>query len=474
MKKQLIRAARAAWLAAADFRRRRDRFKRYTYGDQWSDIVREGSRFCSEKEQISLSGKQPYTNNLIRQLVKTVVGRFRVLAETRGYYDKATREYDRQVRLPELDARLLEEFLISGMAVQRVGLSRGVENVNPRLFFINAVRDPCCRDMELVGQCHDMSLPEIYARFGHGDLGRVARLREIFRSQESCGAAMEIGLSDDADFFTPAPGKCRVIELWTLDSVSRLLCSDPENGEIGYRPVDDLDSLERENSLRRCDGRPEIEAVPDIQFVWNCRWLSASGCLLDSYPSPYPHGRHPYVLRLYPLTDGEIHPFVEDVIDQQRYINRLIVMIDKMMASAAKGVLLFPVDQLPEELEWQDVFDTWARSDGVIPITGRGSTLPQQVVTPTDGVGAYRLLELQMKLFDNISGVGDALQGRNIGGTAGAAVYDRQVENATIALGDLLETFASLIEERNLLCKRHTSEKHSPKSAPARKRVAGG
>lgn len=127
----------------------------------------------------------------------------------------------------------------------------------------------------------------------------------------------------------------------------------------------------------------------------------------------------------------------------------LIMMIDKMMASAAKGVLLFPVDQLPEDMKWEEVFDTWARSDGVIPITGRGTSLPQQVVTPTDGVGAYRLLELQMKLFDNISGVGDALQGRSIGGTAGAALYDRQVENATIAMGDLLETFASLIEERS-------------------------
>lgn len=31
---QLIYAARDAWLAARDFRRRRDRFKRYTYGDQ--------------------------------------------------------------------------------------------------------------------------------------------------------------------------------------------------------------------------------------------------------------------------------------------------------------------------------------------------------------------------------------------------------------------------------------------------------
>ncbi len=443
---RLIYAARDAWLAAGDFRRRRDRFKRYTYGDQWSDKICDGPWLRSEREQIYLSGKQPYTNNLIRQLVKTVVGRFRVLAESRGYYSRA----GSAPRMPELDARLLEEFLISGMAVQRIGLDGEVENVNPRLFFINAVKDPCCRDIELIGQCHDMSLPEVYARFGHGSLERISRLADIFRQSAARGAMpVDLGLSDDADFFTPAPGKCRVVEMWTLDAMSRLMCSEPDSGDICYRPIDELDSIHAENDRRIRNGLEPVEVVPDIQFVWNCRWYSPSGELLDSCRSPYAHGSHPYVLRLYPLTDGEIHPFVEDVIDQQRYINRLIMMIDKMMASAAKGVLLFPVDQLPEDMKWEEVFDTWARSDGVIPITGRGTSLPQQVVTPTDGVGAYRLLELQMKLFDNISGVGDALQGRSIGGTAGAALYDRQVENATIAMGDLLETFASLIEERS-------------------------
>lgn len=442
---KLLSAARDAWLSAADFRRRRDRFKRYTYGDQWSDPVGDGPWQRSEREQIYLSGKQPYTNNLIRQLVKTVVGRFRSMAASRGYY----RNVDDGLRLPELDARLLEEFLISGMAVQRVGRDGRVENVNPRLFFINAVKDPCCRDTELIGQCHDMSLPEVYARFGHGSMERICELREIFRYTACAGLPGEIGLSDDVGFYTAAPGKCRVIELWTLDADSRLMCTQPESGEVCYRPIEDYDGIRADNERRLTDGLAPVEVVPDIQFVWNCRWYSSSGYLLDSHRSDCQGGSHPFILRLYPLTDGEIHPFVEDVIDQQRYINRLIMMIDKMMASAAKGVLLFPMDQLPDDMKWEEVFETWARSDGVIPITGRGSSLPQQVVTPTDGIGAYRLLELQMKLFDNISGVGDALQGRNIGGTAGAALYDRQVENATIALGDLLETFASLIEERN-------------------------
>ena len=96
---RLIYAARDAWLAAGDFRRRRDRFKRYTYGDQWSDKICDGPWLRSEREQIYLSGKQPYTNNLIRQLVKTVVGRFRVLAESRGYYSRA----GSAPRMPELD-----------------------------------------------------------------------------------------------------------------------------------------------------------------------------------------------------------------------------------------------------------------------------------------------------------------------------------------------------------------------------------
>lgn len=456
---KLLNAARDAWLAGADFRRRRDRFKRYTYGDQWSDIVGDGPWRRSEREQIYLSGKQPYTNNLIRQLVKTVVGRFRALATRRGYYRK-----NGSPRLPELDARLLEEFLISGMAVQKVGRDGTVENVNPRLFFINAVKDPCCRDLELIGQCHDMSLPEVYARFGHGSMERIGELRRIFRQAAGAGLPDDIGLSDDVDFYIPSPGKCRVIELWTLDADSRLMCSQPDSGEVCYRPVADYDEIIADNQRRTAQGLQPVEAVPDIQFVWNCRWYSSTGYLLDSSRSDYPGGGHPYILRLYPLTDGEIHPFVEDVIDQQRYINRLIMMIDKMMASAAKGVLLFPMDQLPDDMKWEEVFETWARSDGVIPITGRGNSLPQQVVTPTDGIGAYRLLELQMKLFDNISGVGDALQGRNIGGTAGAALYDRQVENATIALGDLLETFASLIEERNMAqsCRTRNSDKPLP------------
>ena len=144
-----------------------------------------------------------------------------------------------------------------------------------------------------------------------------------------------------------------------------------------------------------------------------------------------------------------MHSFVEDVIDQQRYVNRLIVMIDHILSSTAKGVLLFPVEQLPKDSDWESVADAWARCDGVIPITGIGSQMPTQVVTTGANSGAYQLLSLQMDLFEKISGVSEALAGRQVSPATGVSLYESQIKNATIALADLLETFISLIKTRN-------------------------
>ncbi len=155
------------------------------------------------------------------------------------------------------------------------------------------------------------------------------------------------------------------------------------------------------------------------------------------------------MLRLYPLTDGEIHPFVEDVIDQQKYINRLVVMIDHIMASSAKGALLFPLDQLADNYSINDIARYWNRPDAVIPVSGKGVELPRQLVTQAADAGAYSLLSLQMKLFDRISGVGDSLLGRVASAGTGAELYNSQVENATLALADIFRTYEAFIAARD-------------------------
>ncbi len=422
----ILEAAYKAWSSASGLRTRRERYKNYTYGNQWCDAVRDQSgRYMTEERLLEASGVKPLSNNLIRQLVKTVVGRYRTeAAETRLYSDKAVADLAGRNSLSELDSRLLEEFLISGCAIQRIvderrweGYGVWVDNVDPRRFFVNQFSDPRGSDIELVGMLHDISFAELVNRFAGGSKDRAAYFRRLYQGTEPEGTfAMggELGSPTDAtDFFNPAvAGRCRVIEVWTFD------------------------------------GRESGEGA-DLEFVWHCRMLSPDGSVLHEYDSAFGHGGHPFAVKFYPLTDGEVHSFVEDVIDQQRYINRLIVMMDKMLTTSAKGVLLFPVDQKDESVSWDDITGVWARSDGVIPIKGTGAYLPQQVVTNTSNPGAYQLLQLQMKLFEDISGVGDALLGRSDGSARGAEMLSAQIRNATIALADIFETFTAFVTARN-------------------------
>ena len=122
MSKEIIRQAYEAWNSAADMRARRQRCKRYTYGDQWSDLVKDSKgRLRRESEIVAESGKIPLINNLIRQLVKTVVGRYRTMAAEDGVYKlPSIGNLATENALAELDSRLLEEFLISGTAIQRI------------------------------------------------------------------------------------------------------------------------------------------------------------------------------------------------------------------------------------------------------------------------------------------------------------------------------------------------------------------
>ena len=75
--------------------------------------------------------------------------------------------------------------------------------------------------------------------------------------------------------------------------------------------------------------------------------------------------------------------------------------------------------------------------------------MPSQVVTNTSSTGAYQLLQLQMKLFEDVSGVSEALLGKGLTGARGSELYESQLRNATVALADLFDSFSSFIEERN-------------------------
>lgn len=425
---KLLRRAFDAWLAASALRSRRERQKRFTYGDQWIDPMETPEGNIEDETHYLLSrGQRPLTNNLIRQLVKNIVGRYRTLAAEGAFYDTSEGSFDSRNRLAELDCRMLEEFIISGCAVQRTVAERRpegdgvwVDNVSPEAFFVNDFRDPRAMDVDFIGMVHDMTPGELVNRFCRGSRQRAEALRHLYLDGVCAefGTAADLGTATPAGtgFFIPRAGRCRAVEVWELRAV-------PSATPGGRHYVD---------------------------MRWHCTWLAPDGTVLDSYDSPFGHRSHPFTLRFYPLTDGEVHSFVEDVIDQQKTINRLVVLIDTMLRSSAKGALLYPVGQLPPGLSLKEVAHLWSAPGAVIPVNGRLSMeMPRQVSGSGGDAGAYQLLNLQMKLFEDISGITDAMLGRNITGAAGATLYDAQARNGAIGLADLLETFAAFTSERS-------------------------
>ncbi len=451
---EFLTLAYSAWKAGAQMRANRRRFMRFAYGDQWSDVetTPSGERL-TDKEWAQRSGCRPLTNNLIRQIVKTVVGMYR-----KNYakgYRRDMRETVKINNLSELDSRAFEEFLISGCAIQRVveerrpqGPGIWIDNVSPDRFFVNRFSDPRGNDIELIGMIHDMSPAEVHSRFSMNSEGQVNQLPDENRSN----AMMEslAGMESDK-FLTPAEGKQRIIEIWTLESMRAIKAYDPITLSFFMAHGDRKEKIKKINKKRLDADKMVYTDFPTVR--WVCRWITAGGLLLDRYTSPYTHGYHPFAVKLYPLTDGNIHPFIEDIIDQQKYVNRMVTLIDHIMQSSAKGVLLFPEDRKPDDFTWYDISDLWSDCRGVIPYksSSRTGDMPQQIVTAGATGDAHKLLATQMDMMNRIAGVSPSLSGQTLSANASVSLYNVLQENSEIALGDVFGSFESFTDARNYL-----------------------
>ena len=85
----------------------------------------------------------------------------------------------------------------------------------------------------------------------------------------------------------------------------------------------------------------------------------------------------------------------------------------------------------------------WSKPGAVIPVNGRASRMPSEVVSPARSEGASQLLDIEMQMFRQISGVTTALQGQPAGSNMSASLYENQVRNSAIALLDIFGTFNS-------------------------------
>ena len=151
----------------------------------------------------------------------------------------------------------------------------------------------------------------------------------------------------------------------------------------------------------------------------------------------------------YPFIDGEIHSFVGDFVDQQRYVNRLIALHDMIMKNSAKNTMIMPEEAVGGKMSFEEMIDEWSRPDGVLMVrTKNGTPMPQQMTGTSPGaIGINELLNLQLKFFEDISGVNGALQGKPGFSGMSASLYAQQTQNSTTSLLELLESFSSFVRE---------------------------
>lgn len=455
--KMLLTQASDAWQSVELFRRRRRRYKDFAYGRQWSDTIRDTQgRIVSEEQYMLENGRLPITNNLIRQLVKSIVGRYRYITSEgaeRGVWSLLKSESQSESRdISEIDARGLEEFLISGSVIQRLG-KKGeelpmVENVSPERMFFDRFADTSSGKSRFVGMLHDMPLSAVLRRFSQGDRERYIAIKNLYRGREgrlsSCGSERVV-----VDFSEPsAAGCCRVIEVWEHLPREIMRCHDYADASYRIEAYSDrlADEIKALNTERRRRQEPEIEYAFDLVDEWQCTWLAPSGEILGRYSS---EAGHPFVMKFYPLVDGEVHSLVEDVVDQQKYVNRLISLLDSVIASSAKGVLLYPADQLPEGFTWRDLRRIWSNPVGILPFKRTSKhIIPQQVNSPGASTGASDMLRIQLQLFDEISGTSGAIRGKT-SNASGVGMLEAELENGTVSLLDLLASFKAFVEERD-------------------------
>lgn len=478
----VLMEAQNCWDNLERFRRDRSRAKRYVYGDQWGDVVRTSDGCTTTEEQyIKGQGKVPLKNNLMRRLVRNVLGVYRSqskeptctardrdeqkLGETMSTILQCNWQMN---RMTELNARSMEEFLISGLIVHHKWfgwrndkLDCWTDYVQPNNFFIdNNMRDFRGWDCSVIGEVHDVDFNALCRQFAKSP-DDYARLRDIYRgaSMRSYIAqnAYDFGYSrrnDNWDFlFCSDPTRCRVVEVWRKESKPRFRCHDYLNGDVYKVDEEDFAELvEAENAQRMeegvaqgmpADDIPLIEAEWFMDDYWYYYFLSPLGDVLDEGETPYEHKSHPYAFKMYPFLDGEIHSFAADVIDQQRYVNRLITLQDWIMGSSAKGVLMFPEECVSDYMSLEEIADEWHRFNGVIICkTKDGARVPQQIATNSTNIGIGELLNLQLKFFEDISGVNGALQGKPGFSGISASLYSQQTQNATTSLLDLLDCYS--------------------------------
>lgn len=486
---ELLTRCRNAWNNLSGVRETRARTMRYCTGDQWSDTIRVYKngywQEMSERDYMERRNQTPMSNNIMVSILESITGLYAKQGtepvcfardnDSRQLSDmmSATMQCNWQTtEMQDLLNHAIKDYLQGGQMFVRESWEdkelempdAWTELMEPDHMFFECGNDPRHNDLSLIGVLHDVSREDLYQKFAREEYGLTIKdLDTIFDLEDPYEHEGGYEFNDEKalanlsfDYTNKGRHYLRVIEVWTTETKPRLQCFDPiaTSGNNAYFRIDLDDTamiakLRSDNNKRKQqydemgipeDERAYIKSWEVADKYWYYTYMSPDGTILCQGETPYDYKSHPFTMKLYPYINGEIHPFMANVIDQQRYINRLIVMNDMALRSSFKGFKMIPTTVLggksPEQFMEQAV-----EYDGYIFYTPKRTmpnVKPEIITSNAVNIGTNELLQIELNLIREVTNVSGALQGKTPSAGTSAARYAQESQNATTSLFTIL------------------------------------
>ena len=101
----------------------------------------------------------------------------------------------------------------------------------------------------------------------------------------------------------------------------------------------------------------------------------------------------------------------------------------------------------------EQIVDEYVRYNGVLFVRLKQGQNIQNIVHQYNGsaavAGDYELLNLQLKLINDISGVNSAMQGQTPSSNTPSSLYAQQVQNSSMNVKGLLDSFRNFQKKRD-------------------------
>ena len=475
-----------------------DRAARYYKGEQWSDpvVIRDKFGFTktmTEEEYIKSQGRPALKQNLIRPIVRNVLGQFRsapyksvVYSSDEGGQDAADQmsvklnDVLRYNDSTERDAKEYESFLNTGAAIFITGYAFDTELREPMPYFHSIdyhryfqnpdASDVAGKDVYFCGDFYEAPIDELKTQYAHTP-AQAQALENIYYHDTHIlptmySAFVEANPAAKTFLGSTGDGTCRVIRVCRLEGSWDLTVHDYADASFETYSLREFPGKEKEIEFeitrRKAmaeqmgvdyeDPGNQLLIVYEKKYVrrWVYYHLSPWGHILWQAENPYQHNSHCYVCKFYPLFQGQVYGMTTDLIDMQRMVNRMNISLMFSIDAAQKGVLIVDEDSIPDDMELEDIAEEWTQYRGVIKLKLKnGQAVPQQLSGHQVNIGQFEMINLMMRMMMDVSGVQGAMQGKAPTAGTPASLYSMEVNNSQVNVLDYVESFAWFLEQRD-------------------------